>query len=272
MRETPASSGRPSASSSGWRASRYSSRRISCQSRSRDRERWIPAQSLPAGSFEALRKGRIAHSSIRSVRRKLRLRTPLVGTAAGMHQHNSAAGLSADGRHGVVPCKAADVVDDFERRRRALRERWRLCRCRRRSPHAGRGLENSFDHRQKSRLFLFGAYGTLGGIAGMRAGARAFGAEIEQVGAFVEALHAAGDGGFGGLGKEPPSLKESGVMLTMPMTSVRAAEFEGASAQLPICDSASERSHRANVSAFLAELVPSFHYQVKRSMGCFPAI
>ena len=66
------------------------------------------------------------------------------------------------------------------------------------------------------------------------AGARPLGArpgglaaDVEEVGALRDELAAVGDGGLGRRTSAPPSLNESGVTLTTPMTSGRPARGSG---------------------------------------------
>ena len=118
--------------------------------------------------------------------------------------------------------QAADVVDDRRARRRAPRRRSPPCRCRPRSARARA--------RPAPRSPAARGAAPRPRSSGLRARPRRLAADVEQVGALLHHPHAGLDRRAPGRAAAPPSEKESGVTLMMPMTSVRSPSASAAPA------------------------------------------
>ena len=173
---------------------------------------------------------------------------PFFGTSAHVHQNDSAFIFSRQFCHLRIPAHSADIVHD-------------LCAFRRSGArHAGfigiNGnhcvralLFNRRDHWQHAMQFLLRAHGLAYSGAeplgrnfrrtpcwlrrcgeNFSPGSRRFSAHVNNVRAFVEQLKSACSAAASESRYEPPSEKESGVTLTMPMISVR---LPSSSARVP---------------------------------------
>lgn len=117
-----------------------------------------------------------------------RLRAPFVRASAGVHEDDGAAQIGAGLRHGGVPRKSRDVVDDFCAGSDGGAGRCGVIRIH--GEHRLRALaEDGGEDGEDAVLLLLGG-------DGLGAGTRGFTAEVEEVGAFIEHGERVGEGGF----------------------------------------------------------------------------
>lgn len=166
--------------------------------------------------------------------RKLRLRAPFFGTPTRVKEDDARTGCGADQSERRIPGEAADVVDDL--RTGSERDARRLGFVSVDGEDCVRELfQELFENGEKPRLFFFGAdrriYATR-----VRAGTRAFRAEVEKIGAFFNALHAAGHGRFGsekraaiteGVGRDVDDAADESAAAELERTRAQAPVGEG---------------------------------------------
>ncbi len=139
------------------------------------------------------------------------------GCASGRRRRPPRATTPAERR---IVGQRADVVDDRRAEvERALGDR-RPCRCRSKSGTRDAAAQ-PLEHRRDAPPLLVG-------VERRRARARGLAADVEEVGAVAPPSARASAIATSGSNRTPPSANESGVTLTMPMTSVRGAEVEHA--------------------------------------------